>query len=113
MMDASARMRERLRDCAIGSAAFPVISNVTGLPHSDSPDSIRSSLADQIVSPVLWNSTMGFLLAAGHRFFVEAGPGKVLTGLVKDFGTDARAYTAGDPDSLAKLMAARAEPVSG
>jgi len=60
----------------------PVIFNVTGVEEND-PGLIRSMMARQIASRVRWFETVNRMVANGVEVFVEVGPGKVLTGLVK------------------------------
>jgi malonyl CoA-acyl carrier protein transacylase len=61
----------------------PVVSNVTGQVYpSDSPrTTIRSLLVKQIVRPVLWTQSIGFLMSKGIETLTELGPGNVLTRL--------------------------------
>ena len=59
-----------------------MISNVDARPHDD-PGEIRDLLVRQVVSPVLWDDSLRFLLAAGHDSFYEVGPGRVLKGLLR------------------------------
>jgi acyl transferase domain-containing protein len=58
----------------------PVYSCVTAAPFDDDP---RDCLAKALVSPVRWVEVLNAVHAAGGRSFVETGPGKVLSGLVK------------------------------
>ena len=60
---------------------IPVIANVTGLPYEESE--VRETLARQIASPVMWSSSIQYLLALEEPEFEEIGPGKVLTGLIR------------------------------
>ncbi len=59
-----------------------VISNVDAHYHGDA-DSIRSTLCRQVTQPVLWEKCVGAMLADGVSDFVEIGPGRVLTGLMR------------------------------
>ncbi len=65
------------------SPVFPVISNVTGLEFPDNPVEMRKLLSEQVVSPVLWHTTVLRMLTSAPEQFLEIGPGKVLTGLMK------------------------------
>ena len=109
MAEAQAPMREALDQVQLRSPSVPVIANVSGRPHEDQPAAIRSALVDQIVNPVLWARSMASLVESGHRVFVEVGPGKVLSGLMKDISREAKAYMVQDVETLAKFRAARAE----
>jgi [acyl-carrier-protein] S-malonyltransferase len=71
----------------LGSIPFstplrPVIHNVTADTESD-PDAIRSLMSRQLCSPVRWHDSVLKLMSEKVEVFVEVGPGKVLTGLVK------------------------------
>lgn len=59
-----------------------VIQNVTAQAE-DSPAAIRSLIAKQLCSPVRWYDTMTALMDEAVDIYVEVGPGKVLTGLLK------------------------------
>ena len=59
-----------------------IVSNVTAEPSSD-PDSLRSLLIEQIESPVRWRESIINMIKLGNKKFIEIGPGKVLSGLVK------------------------------
>jgi trans-AT polyketide synthase, acyltransferase and oxidoreductase domains len=58
----------------------PVIANMTALPYE--PGAVRRLLAGQLVSPVLWEQSVRYLIARGVTEFEEVGPGAVLTRLV-------------------------------
>lgn len=61
---------------------IPVYQNVTAQAHTDSTD-IKENLLKQLTAPVRWTQTVRNMLDAGATEFVESGPGKVLSGLVK------------------------------
>jgi [acyl-carrier-protein] S-malonyltransferase len=71
--------RERLADTEISEPSLPVFSCVTAEPFDD----VRERLAQALVSPVRWLDVMHALRDRGADRYVETGPGKVLTGLVK------------------------------
>ena len=60
----------------------PVYQNVNALPVSD-PETIKQNLVAQLTSPVRWTQTVKNMTKDGATDFVEVGPGKVLTGLIK------------------------------
>jgi [acyl-carrier-protein] S-malonyltransferase len=68
----------------------PVISSITTEPFDD----VRARLADALTMPVRWRATLFALRDRGVERFVETGPGKVLTGLVKRTVPDAEAVAA-------------------
>jgi len=71
---------------------IPVISNVTGRPLTDGED-VRRDLRDQIMKPVRWQQTIEFLTSAGVTHFVEVGPGRILTNMLKRGAPDADVRT--------------------
>ena len=112
MKPASVSMRDRLRHASPAKPSITVISNVTAEAYPDDPDTIRERLVDQIVSPVRWSSSMRTLIDGGRRQFLEVGPGKVLTGLMKDIDRGVRAANVQDAESLVKFLSSRSEAVS-
>ncbi len=77
---------------------LPVYANISGKPHSDNPQKIRETLAQQINHPVLFVQEIESMYAAGVRTFIEAGPGNVLTGFVQKILAD-RPHTAVNMDT--------------
>ena len=73
---------ESLSGIDLKSPTVSVISNVDAQPHSD-PEEIRAILVKQVVHPVLWETSMQFLLEQGFDTFYEVGPGRVLRGLLR------------------------------
>ncbi len=66
----------------VGPPALPVYSNTTTGVYPADPKAIRDLLAQHIGEPVRFAAEVEAMYAAGARIFVEAGPGRVLTGLV-------------------------------
>ncbi len=71
--------RELLEEVEVREPRVPVLSGVTAEPFDD----VRERLAQAIAYPVRWLEVMRALAGRGARRFVEVGPGKVLTGLVR------------------------------
>jgi [acyl-carrier-protein] S-malonyltransferase len=111
MAEASDRMREKLSEVSLGKPSIPVVSNVTAEPHPQDPERIRKTLVDQIISPVRWSSSIGWLVQQGHRLFLEVGPGKVLTGMMKDIDREAKIFPVQDAGSLAKALDYRPDSI--
>lgn len=82
MQPAVERLDAALREVTINPPRIPVISNVDAQAHND-PEEIRSLLVRQVVSPVLWETSMRNLLGEGYDQFYEIGPGRVLRGLLR------------------------------
>lgn len=81
---------------------FPVLSNVTGKPHSSDPAEIKRMMLEQVTGTTNWAADVEEAKAMGCDTFVEFGPGKVLSGLIKKI--DAAMVTANVAD-LASLDA--------
>ncbi len=82
MQPAVERLTKALQNVPMQSPRIPVVSNVDAQPHSDTEE-IRSLLVRQVVSPVLWEDSLRYLVSQGHDLFYEVGPGRVLRGLLK------------------------------
>ncbi len=81
----------------------PVIANVYAKPVSK--EQLAGSLYRQIFSSVLWEDSLNYLRAQGVEVFVEVGPGKVLSGLVKKTLKDATFVNCEDMASVKKALA--------
>ena len=84
---------------------FPVLSNITGKAHSSDPAEIKRMMLEQVTGTTNWAADVEAAKALGATTFVEFGPGKVLSGLVKKI--DATLTTANVSD-LATMEAALA-----
>ena len=73
----------------------PVFSSTTAEPFAARAAAIRDQLAAALVSPVRWRETLDALHRRGVRSFVEAGPGKALTGMVRRAFDDVEATVLG------------------
>jgi len=82
MGSAVERLAAALADVPMRPPRIPVISNVDARPHED-PEELRQLLIRQVVSPVLWEDSMRYLLGQGFDQFYEIGAGRVLRGLLK------------------------------
>jgi [acyl-carrier-protein] S-malonyltransferase len=83
---------------------IPVAANVTGKLVTTASEA-RDALIQQVTSEVRWVGCVQTLVAAGANVFVEAGPGKVLTGLMKQIDAGQRALNVEDAASLEKTKA--------
>jgi [acyl-carrier-protein] S-malonyltransferase len=97
MEPARAAIDERIDAIAFSAPRFPVAENVVGSMIAD-PEELRSLLKRHVVSPVRWESSVRALAARGPGSFLEAGPGDVLTKLMKRIVPDAAARAIGSPD---------------
>jgi [acyl-carrier-protein] S-malonyltransferase len=89
-----------------GEPRFPVVANATATPVRTAVEA-RQRLVDQLTAPVRWVASVETLAreAPGARF-VEAGPGAVLSGLIRRIVPGSETVTLGTSDDVARLQAA-------
>ncbi|HKU59615.1 MAG TPA: ACP S-malonyltransferase [Gemmatimonadales bacterium] len=97
-------LRAALAEATFTEAAFPVIANASAEPVRTGADAKRL-LADQLTAPVRWVECMQAAAAlAPGATFVEAGPGAVLSGLLKRIVPGAATLTLGTADEVARFL---------
>jgi [acyl-carrier-protein] S-malonyltransferase len=103
MMPAQERLARDLEEIYIGDAEIPVVVNVEArsLEHGTA---LREALVQQVSSPVRWQQSIEFLVNEGVNTFLEVGPGKVLSGLLRQIN---REVTGENVEDSASLSAAR------
>jgi [acyl-carrier-protein] S-malonyltransferase len=105
MAPAAERLAAELDAVAVRDPSFPVARNVDGELTRSARD-VKPFLLRQVASPVRWTDCVRRLSAEGATAFVEVGPGRVLTGLLRRILDGARGYSIEDPDGLEKTLAA-------
>ena len=105
MASATPKLEAVLADVAIQPLAVPVVANVTGKPHG-SPDAIRAAMLAQVTGAVHWYEGIDAMTAAGVTRFIECGPGKVLSGLIKRIAKGAQLCNVQDTATLEAAVAA-------
>lgn len=104
MQPAAEKLAQLLEHIPIQTPEIPVISNVTGKPHGG-PDAIRELMVRQVTSAVRWVDCVRALEQAGTQEYIELGPGRVLSGLIKRILTDPTLSNVQDLPSLEKTTA--------
>ena len=89
MNSATESMREKINNLNIKEIKIPIISNFTAKP-SVSSDEIKKLLILQIEGRVRWLESVDFMINEGTKKFIEIGPGKVLSGLIKRINKNVR-----------------------
>lgn len=108
MQPAAERLARDLAEMEIRIAEIPVVRNVDGVAVTDAA-TIRDGLTRQVVSPVRWEESMRYLLREGVNLMVETGPGKVLSGLMRQIERQTACLHVEDSASLEEtLIQARA-----
>lgn len=104
MVDAAEGMARELATLAVAPLQVPLIANVTAAPLDESDD-VQRELVTQVVAPVRWVASVQRMVADGITTFVEIGPGKVLTGLVRRIAPQARLVNVQRADDVRALLA--------
>ena len=93
MMPAQQELEKAISETLFSNPICPVYQNYTAKAVSD-PTAIKNNLIAQLTAPVKWTQTVEQMIADGATHFYEAGPGKVLQGLVKKVNKDIEAISA-------------------
>ena len=89
MREATIKMDKIINDQNIVTPNYKIISNVTAKEYQ-STEEIKNLLVKQIESPVRWRESIEFMIFSGTNTFVEIGPGKVLSSLIKRINKDVK-----------------------
>jgi len=106
MAPAREKLAPVLDTIAFSAPKIPVLSNVTGKPHPEDPQAIKAAMLEQVTGTTNWAADVEAAKALGCTRFVEFGPGKVLSGLVKKIDPSLAACNVSDAASLADAVAA-------
>jgi len=105
MKPAADRLAAELERVAVTAPRIPVVRNVDG-GVTTTADEVKPFLVQQVASPVRWTDCAERLAREGATAFLEVGPGRVLTGLLKRTLEGVRGYPVEDPASLDRAVAA-------
>ena len=103
MAPAAERLRAALDRIEWRSPRLPVMANLTGREHQGG-DRIPHVMEMQLRSPVRWAACVASLVERGCNTFVEVGPKKALSGMMRELAPGAAALTAGTPTACAELQ---------
>jgi len=102
MNEAFTEFKKALYKVSFREPKIPVAPNVTG-ELTTSVAVIRDSLERQIASPVKWVDSIKNMIKAGATSFVEVGPGKVLTGLIRRIDSQPKVFNVQEPSDIERL----------
>lgn len=98
---------EKLKELLISENLHPpkmrIYSNVTGKPIEEGAN-LAKLMADQAMSPVYWQETIENMIRDGVELFIEIGPGKTLSGLVKKINHEMHTANVEDAESLQETL---------
>jgi len=109
MVDAAEAMRQTLATIAVADPTTTLLANADARPIRTA-DAARAELVEHLTAGVDWIAAVQAMAAAGVTTFVEVGPGKVLTGLIKRIAPDVEVLAADDPASLDRITTLGPEP---
>jgi [acyl-carrier-protein] S-malonyltransferase len=98
MAEAAAGMRAVLADVPFRDPAIPLLANAGATPLTTA-EACRAELVDHLTTGVDWIAAVGAMTAAGVTGFVEVGPGRVLSGLIRRIAPDAETIPLDDPNA--------------
>ncbi len=99
LMPAEDRLAPEIDSCAFVDPLCPVVTNVDARPISTAA-AARDALKRQVSRPVRWQQSVQWMIAQGVDTFIEFGPGKVLSGLVRAADKSVRTFNVEDEKSL-------------
>lgn len=102
MEPAGERLREVLAAVAVQPMRIPVVTNVEASPNQDA-GRVKDLLVAQVSAPVRWDASVSAMEKMGVERFVEIGPGKVLSGLIKRIAKDAAVQSVEDAAGVKAL----------
>lgn len=105
MEPAAVKLRVDLDAAEFSDLDVPLFTNVDAKPITDGADA-KDALARQVASPVRWEAIVEGMVAAGVTKFVEIGPGRVLSGLVKKIAKGAETFSVTSPKGVQQLREA-------
>ena len=108
MMPAQEKLEKDLRNTQFAKLQVPLVTNVDA-DTIETGDEARQALIRQVTMPVRWEASVRLLIDEGVNTFVEVGPGRVLTGLLRQIERSVAALNVEDEKSLA----ATAEKIAG
>jgi [acyl-carrier-protein] S-malonyltransferase len=99
MEPAQDRLAPDLEQLVFDEPAMPVVTNVDARATT-APNQLRDALVRQVSAPVRWVESIQLLMQQGVETFVEVGPGKVLSGLIRQISRDVKTLNVEDAASL-------------
>jgi len=95
-------MKKEINNTKFNTPSPKIISNVNAL-EQDNIDIIKNLLIEQIESTVKWRESVQYMIKNGVKKFIEIGPGKVLTGLVKRIDKNVESYSINNDEDIKKI----------
>ncbi|MDR3605422.1 MAG: ACP S-malonyltransferase [Desulfomonilaceae bacterium] len=106
MESAQESLKSVLDKTVLSPPKFGVIANVNAEPYPDVPLDMKALLLQQLVSPVLWESCVRKMVSLKASQFLEIGPGKVLSGLIRRIDRTISATSLSDTQTIKDIQGA-------
>ena len=103
MKPAAELMKEKINNIEFKKPLFKIVNNVTAKAEEEN-NNIKPLLIDQIFSTVKWRESLIYMSKAGVKNFVEIGPGKALTGMVKRTIKDSNCFSINSIADIKKIQ---------
>jgi len=97
------RLRESFAHCEWKRPKWPLVANVSAREETD-VGSIQEALFLQTFMPVLWSGSIELIISRGVEYFLEIGPGSVLTGLIKRISPDVNCLSLFNVDGIGGVI---------
>ena len=95
-------MSQILPTIAFQDPAIPIIANTTAQPLTTG-EQLKEELINQLCNSVRWQQSVEYMIGNGVSSFIEIGPGKVLTGLIRRINRDVETHNIGDAETIKKI----------
>ena len=102
MTSAAAKMKDKIYSTVFKKPIIDIVCNVTSQPEND-PENIKKLLVDQICSTVRWRESIIYMSKENVTDFIEIGPGKVLSGMVKRTVKNINCFSINSIDDMKKI----------
>jgi [acyl-carrier-protein] S-malonyltransferase len=103
MEDAARRLAELIEKINFYPPKIPIVNNADAM-FLDTIEDIKKSLIRQISKPLLWEDSVKAMTDSGVETFIEVGPGKILSGLIKRIAPETNIFNVEDVKSLDKTL---------
>jgi [acyl-carrier-protein] S-malonyltransferase len=103
MVESGEKLAETINKAKFEKPKIPVVMNVIARATTD-PDEIKDSLIKQVSSPVKWAQSIQFMIEHDVHEYIECGPKRVLTGLVRRIDRDTTVYSTDNIRGVKKVM---------
>lgn len=106
MKEAGTKLQKAIQSVNLKASAVPIYSDYTASLYGSDGNQIRENIVKQVSNPVLWQKILEKMNADGVDTYIEVGPGKVLSGLVKKTLSGVKIFHVEDADTLQQAVSA-------